>query len=272
MTDSSGDHNQALDRLSLLEGNIERGFKSFLEVGASLLEIREAKLYKLLGYTNFQSYCVDRWQIKRGYANRQIRASLVIDNLKQVTIVTKILPSNESQVRPLVNLEPNQQCAVWERAVEIAGGIPTAKVVKEAKKELVEQTNLEATTNTEPIIEIGAGDICIIQGGDFSQLKPYQGYWCVIKTKREHSYDIDVFDRTIELVKGEYLIKQDYSESEQAAAIVFLARLQKIAAVETVSRAINAILEEFGASFVFPIGNRDEAILGFIEKNLGIDR
>ncbi len=66
-----------------------------------------------------------------------IAAVQVVDIL--VTIVTKnqpdenispqiILPTRESQVRPLVGLDPDKQHQAWTRAVKEAGGkTPTAK-------------------------------------------------------------------------------------------------------------------------------------------------
>lgn len=48
------------DRLTVLEAVIEKKLKSFLEVGAALLEIREERLYRL-AYPTFETYCAERW-------------------------------------------------------------------------------------------------------------------------------------------------------------------------------------------------------------------
>ena len=47
------------------------------------------------------AYCRERWDMGRNYANRQIAAAQVIENL--VPIGT-ILPATESQARPLTKL------------------------------------------------------------------------------------------------------------------------------------------------------------------------
>ena len=256
-------------RIEELEEIIERGLKSFVEVGLALTEIREGRLYKQLGYKSFESYCVDRWKIKRAYANKQILASKVVSNLKQATIVAKNLPTAESQIRPLVNLEPEQQCTIWRKSVEVANGVPTAKVVKEVKKKLMKEIEPTPTIDESlPILEVG--DICIIQAKEDKELKAYQGFWGVIRVSRDSSYDVEMYDRTLELIKPEYLQKVDCSELEKQQAIDLMSRLQKIATVETVSRSINAILLEFGSRRDFTLPEIDKNILTFIENQLGI--
>ena len=59
--------------------------------------------------------------MQRNYANKMIAASEVIQNLG--TIVP-ILPTTESQVRPLTKLEPEEQTIVWQRATETAAHHP----------------------------------------------------------------------------------------------------------------------------------------------------
>jgi len=260
-----------LANIKELEKIIERGFKSYLEVGFALLEIRERKLYKQLGYKNFESYCIDRWKIKRAYANRQILASKVVSNLKQATIVTKNLPQNESQVRPIANLDVDLQRTIWTEAIEVAGGTPTAKVVKEVKTKLMKEIEKQSTPTHEDIqaiIEIG--DICIIQAGDLTALKPYQGFWCVIKAKSDRVFDIDVFDRTLTMVKPEYLLKLECTEEERDAGILLMSRMQRIASVETVSFLINSCLITLSKGRDFILPDRDREILYFIENRLGI--
>ena len=52
------------NRFAELEGIIERGQKSFLEVGAALIEIKNSKLYQNTHGT-FEAYCKDRWGLVR---------------------------------------------------------------------------------------------------------------------------------------------------------------------------------------------------------------
>ena len=110
----------------------------------------------------------------------------------------------------------------------------------------------------------------MVQAKDLKTLKRYQGYWCVIKAKTELVFDIDVYDRTLTLIKPEYLEKLECTLQEKEAAIRIMSRLQRIASVETVSRSINAILLEFGIRKDFILPDLDEEILSFIESRLEI--
>lgn len=108
----------AVDRSELQECEkvIERGLRTFVDVGTALMRIRDKRLYREW-YGTFEAYCQDRWGMARNYANKLIMASEVVGNLG--TIVPT-LPANESQARPLTSLAPDQQSEVWQRAVETA--------------------------------------------------------------------------------------------------------------------------------------------------------
>lgn len=115
-------------RLTELEAVIERGQRTFVEVGAALLEIRNARLYRE-AFATFEDYCQERWGMSRRYANMQIEGAEVVG-----TIVPKGLPApaNEAQARALIPLkdEPEKLTAAWEEAA--ADGAPTAAKVREA--------------------------------------------------------------------------------------------------------------------------------------------
>jgi hypothetical protein len=104
-------------RLQSLEQIIESNLTAFYQVGISLAEIRNKKLYKLQGYHNFNNYCKDRWDIGSRHAYRQMESSGVMDNLR--TNGSQFLPTSERQVRPLTKLNPTQQCEVWNKIIEI---------------------------------------------------------------------------------------------------------------------------------------------------------
>ena len=118
--------------LTQLETKINEGLKTFMDVGASLLRIRDARLYRH-DYSTFEEYCQKRWGMQRNYANKMIAASEVIQNLG--TIVP-ILPTTESQVRPLTKLEPEEQTIVWQRATGTApnGRVTAAYVQRRCRR------------------------------------------------------------------------------------------------------------------------------------------
>lgn len=107
--------------LSCHEAVIERGLKTFVDVGQALLAIRDARLYRAQ-FGTFEDYCRERWGWQRNYANKLISAAETVDRLG--TIVP-ILPATESQVRPLTQLPPEVQPIAWQKAVETA---PNGKI------------------------------------------------------------------------------------------------------------------------------------------------
>lgn len=105
---------------------IERGLKTFVDVGGALLEIRDLKLYRA-NYGTFEDYCQNRWGMSRPRAYQLIEAAETLSNL---STIVDILPATESQARPLTQLEPEQQLEAWNRVLDTAPdtGITAAHV------------------------------------------------------------------------------------------------------------------------------------------------
>ena len=104
----------ALDSLPHYEAVIERGLKTFCEVGEALLAIRDGRLYRQ-DYSTFEDYCISRWGLARSRAYQLMDAAEVVGTLRMSTIVD-ILPATESQARPLVALLPTEQVEEIGRA------------------------------------------------------------------------------------------------------------------------------------------------------------
>ena len=62
------------------EAVIERGLKTFVDVGNALMAIRDGRLYREQ-HATFEDYCHGRWGMNRGHANRLIRASGMMGSL-----------------------------------------------------------------------------------------------------------------------------------------------------------------------------------------------
>lgn len=123
------------DELYRCELIIERGLKTFFEVGAALLRVRDLRLYRV-EYKTFEAYCDERWGMGRRYVNQIIAASQVRENLG--AIAPKTLPENEAQARPLTRLkDPEQQREAWQQAVATAAGRITAAHVEHVVKEML---------------------------------------------------------------------------------------------------------------------------------------
>lgn len=99
-------------RLGQLIRTIERGLSTFLEVAASLQEIRSSRLYRGT-HADFQSWCRETLGLARSSVDGLIRsgevAQLLIDN-------GATLPPNTSEavVRPLTSLPSALQPVGWQ--------------------------------------------------------------------------------------------------------------------------------------------------------------
>lgn len=112
--------------LNQYESIIERGLKTFWEVGAALMAIRDARLYRAK-YATFEDYCRERWGMTNRNASYLISASSVVSNLGRTL---PILPLAVSQTVPLASLPPQKQVEVWQNVLNETGGngITAAKV------------------------------------------------------------------------------------------------------------------------------------------------
>lgn len=117
------------------EGVIERGKKTFIEVGNALATICDDRLYRAT-HATFGEYMQDRWGWTDRFARMQIAAAEVVENIKKRNPGSEklpILPTSEKQARALAKLPAAEQAEAWGEAVEAAcGEQPKAKQVKQA--------------------------------------------------------------------------------------------------------------------------------------------
>jgi len=117
------------EELSHHESIIEKGIKTFREVGESLAASRNQRLY-LGTHSTFELYCRDRWNFSRQRAHQLIDAAGVVEALS-TTVDT--LPTNEAQARVLKNWceTPKERARVWAAATKAAKGkAPSAKLLE----------------------------------------------------------------------------------------------------------------------------------------------
>lgn len=120
--------------LDFQEATIEKGRKTFVEVGKALAKIRDGKLYRET-HTTFEAYCKERWAWSRVRAHQLIESAEITETL---TTVNTTLPTTERQARPLAKLPAADQPAAWDRANELAeeeGKSVTARHVEVAVEE-----------------------------------------------------------------------------------------------------------------------------------------
>jgi len=100
-----------MSRLLHLENIIDTQRRCFYKFGKALKEIRDDRLYRELLFDTFEAYLKKRWDMSRSHAYRLIEACRVIENLSPIG---DILPENEAQLRPLVQLKPFDQRRIWK--------------------------------------------------------------------------------------------------------------------------------------------------------------
>jgi hypothetical protein len=124
--------------LIALESVIERGLKTFLQVGKALTTICDRRLYRT-EHPTFADYCKAKWKMSDRRARQLMDAAEVTSTIaKSGTTV----PKSERQARPLATLPPAQRAEVWQKAVAASpDGQPTAAEVKAA----VEKVKPKAT-------------------------------------------------------------------------------------------------------------------------------
>lgn len=127
--------------LNANEGIIERGNKTFVEVGRALLTIRDHEngvLYKKR-YGTFEKYWRERWDFERAHVYRLMDAAKLFEEMSPLGEVFPgaPLPTTESQMRALKRLPtPALSLKAWGEATRTANQYPirTADVEKAVRK------------------------------------------------------------------------------------------------------------------------------------------
>lgn len=139
--------------LAQCEEVIQRGIGTFIEVGSALMRIRDGRLYKE-SHDTFEAYCKERWGMSPRHANRLVESADVVMSLGPIGPK----PTSEAVARPLASLPPEKREEVWNKALEIGAGKPTAKQVEQAKAEVIEPAP-PTETREEFLSRMGVKDI-----------------------------------------------------------------------------------------------------------------
>ncbi|MDV3002702.1 MAG: hypothetical protein N5P05_004357 (plasmid) [Chroococcopsis gigantea SAG 12.99] len=237
----------------------------FYQAGKALQEIRERKLYREVAAT-FEEYCQIRFGHSRQKANYLIGGATVFENLTTICCQIEpniVLPVTESQCRPLVGLEPQQQVEVWRAAVEKAEGrVPSAskvnEVLQELKRKLHERSNLPFPYSEGMIVEVVARGV--------PELKPVKGCWGYIKEIYSHVC------ATLMSWNGEYLVRPEdikeivFAPGDREKVIKLCDRLYSLAK-EDLEKSSRAFLASLGATPKIGLSPLEESLVSTIEKS-----
>ena len=246
------------------ERKVER---AFYEAGTALKELRDRRLYRSTHKT-FEEYCRDRFGYSRRKMDYLISGSEVFENLQTRTIGSQsdrdetrtigseILPISERQVRPLTQLEPDQQRKVWQQAVEAAGvKVPSGRIVKDIVQRIRERTKIP--------IPYRVGDVCEILIKDNPDLRGLGGCWCIVIEVREFSCLVRAWN-------GEYTVREEnlkdlqYSPDHRQKMQQLSDRLVYLRSLGE-EETVRAILETLGSLKRPYLNPWEEKLLEFLE-------
>ncbi|BCL40125.1 hypothetical protein [Nostoc sp. MS1] len=164
---------------------------------------------------------------------------------------SRVLPTNEGQVRPLAKLEPQVQREVWQKAVEEAGGkVPTARIVTDVVQRIMESTRVP---NTYQI-----GEVCQILAKGNPELKGMGGCWAIVTYVGE-------FSCTVRTWNGELTVGVQHLESCEYLP----AECQQVQVMcDRISRVYSSELEESVQRFLESLGKLNRAYLTALEEKV----
>jgi len=119
------------DRLYVCEKTIREGLGTFVAVGAALMEIRDARLYRQQHRT-FENYVQSVLALSRPRAYELIDSSQVMHDLSAIAGIAT-LPQNEGQARELRRWKtPEERAEKWKTVLNAADNKPvTAKFIRQ---------------------------------------------------------------------------------------------------------------------------------------------
>jgi len=161
--------------LTELEGIIERGQQTFVEVGQALLEIRDRRLYREQGHRTFEAYCQKRWGWTVRHGRRLMQAARTVQAIEKGTNWSP-LPANESQVRelhPLMAAGAAEVVKVWQDLRAEYGDDVTAERVKRVVTHRLKEIKRKRQQDEDTTPMTPSSDDFAILHGDAYDLLPH---------------------------------------------------------------------------------------------------
>ena len=164
---------------------------------------------------------------------------------------SRILPTNEGQVRPLAKLKPQQQVKVWQQAVQEAGGkVPSARIVTDVVQKIMERTKVPNTYQL--------GEVCQILAKDNPELRGKGGCWAIVSAVNDFSCTVRMWD-------GEYTVGLQHLKSYNYLPAE-CKQMQLIS--DRITRVYSDSLEETVKSLLHSLGKLNRPYLTGVEEKL----
>lgn len=119
------------DLLNQAEATIERGIRTFVEVGQALAMVRDNRLYRAT-FATFEEYADQRWNMSRPRAYELMNAAGLVSAIADTGLPA---PANEGQARALARVPEEDRADVWRETLDRTEGKPTAAAVAAAWQE-----------------------------------------------------------------------------------------------------------------------------------------
>jgi hypothetical protein len=178
-------------RLSELERKIQ---SSFYEIGLAFREIRDKQLYRLQGYTKFETYVKEKWSKSVNHAYDLIAVAKIIEDLLPISNEKVPLPTAECQVRPLRTLESIRRQQVWLKVCQTApNGKITEGHVKKVKNELFPSSDRSTESRSYTLHEQTHTEIQWMLA-KLGRKPPESGRVWIARNDRSKSWKNEIFD------------------------------------------------------------------------------
>jgi hypothetical protein len=203
-----------------LERAVRQGLQVFYRVGEALAEIRDRKLYKQHGFTDFRDYLRDYWNMGKSRAYQLIESAEVMKNITeskgvpnggQNLVLAKSVhhggqnyPKSERITRELAKAPPEQQAEAWKKAVETAPDHnPTAVHTRAVVADIINKESLNTINQKTIINDFAVGQLVQIKSDrdrSDKRLVGYKNAYALITKIFEHSVNLQIWAHQIENV------------------------------------------------------------------------
>jgi|SRR5271165_285227 len=127
---------------------VDKGLKTFVEVGSALLTIRNQKLYRTTDKT-FELYLERRFKISRKQGYRLMDAAITVNTLKAAGIPEKELPKSEGAARVVAKKAKTKAKANGKKQAVSKDLVNALKETKEGKT-----GNVKVVPNSQPKLDL----------------------------------------------------------------------------------------------------------------------
>ena len=147
--------------LAIQESRINQAAQTFfVEAGDAFSLIRDERLYKE-SYSDFDVYCQERWGYSRRRVDQICQGAKIwhqLDASEQISV----LPTNDSQVRELQRVDPEQRIEAWSDAVQSSvAEQPTVSEVQQAVRRA--QQRAQWTPGSTAVVDSGPHKGAVIE-------------------------------------------------------------------------------------------------------------